>query len=267
MRQFVLPASYHGEAQFRLEGPEFTYLVRVLRMKEGDHFAGLDPGGKVVHVTIASIEPRGCILQIERRGPRHAEDASSSLRPSTDPPNATPIYISLYQCLPKGRKMDIIVRQATEAGVERIVPVVSTHSIPRYAPDEVEGKISRWKRIVREALQQSGNAVTPELSAPVSLNDVANDWSNRGIGLFCHERPLANKTLHEYLSSDATRVALVIGPEGGLSPGEVETLKRAGFDGIYLGKNVLRVETAALYAVAAVRIVHLEKATWRLRER
>lgn len=265
MRQFVLPASYHGEAYLRLEGKEFTYLARVLRMKEGEQFAGLDAEGNLVRLTISSLASHSCLLRVEPRSTGEASADSAS--PTIERSNAQPLRITLYQCVPKGRKMDLIVRQATEAGVDRIVPVTSAHSIPRYAPGDEEGKIARWKRIVREAVQQSGNVITPEVGAPIELDHIAKDWGNRGIALFFHERPLANKTLHEYLSSDATRVALVVGPEGGLSPGEVETLKRAGFDGIYLGENVLRVETAALYAVASVRIVHLEKTAWRLRER
>jgi len=232
-------------------------------MQDGERIPGLTAQGKRVELTIVARDARSCLLRVEEAGSSKPAGAPA---PSDGLSRALP-RITLYQCLPKGRKLDLIIRQATEVGVARIVPVESAHSIPRYAGEESQAKTARWKRIVREALQQSGNIVVPEVSGPITLETLPEDWGARGIGLFFHERPLANTTLHEYLFSDATDVALVIGPEGGLSPEEVETLHRAGFGGIYLGENVLRVETAALFAVAAVRVVFLEKDAWRPRVR
>ncbi len=259
MRQFILPADYSGESRLTLRGRSFHYLKNVLRLPIGSSFPGMDTRGARVTLTLVALGKDSCTIAVE------PEPASLGLNAGGERPDARP-RIALFQCLPKGRKMDLIVRQATEAGVHRIVPVLSEHSLARGEADE-GGRLARWNRIVREALQQSGTGHLPLLEGPVPFEAIPAEHAHGGPGLFFHERPLANKTLHEYLLDAAGEVALVVGPEGGLSSREVALLTDAGFGAIYLGESVLRVETAALYALAAVQVVLLERDSWKVRPR
>ena len=234
MRQFVLPASYRGEDSITLRGKSFHYLAHVLRLKEGAVFPGMGVAGERFALTLVFLGETSCTLAIKRTEERGGEAVVAS----------TP-RLTLYQCLCKGNAMDLIVRQAAECGIHRIVPVQSVHSLP-----ETRGRADRWERVIREALQQSGTRRVPLLAPALPLKEIPNDLHGRGIGLFFHQAPLANKTLHEYLSTYSEEIALVIGPEGGLSEAEVALLAEAGLGAVYLGASVLRVETAALSAIA-----------------
>ncbi len=250
MRQFVLPADYSGSETYLLQGERSHYLVNVLRTKVGDRFAGLDANGNPVEIELRKIGDDGCLLAVSPRSDRDRV--------------ATGERITLFQCVPKGKKMDLIIRQATEAGVTRIVPVLSLHTVPRYDERDWNNKRERWTRVIREAVQQSGRTTVPALGEPVTIDALPSLWDSSGPGLFFHEKPLAHETLHEYLVEDTLDIALVIGPEGGLAAAETESLLEAGFGAVYLGEHVLRVETATLFAIAAVRIVLLEKDRWKL---
>ena len=177
----------------------------------------------------------------------------------------TEYEISLYQALPKGRKMELIVRQATELGVRRIVPVLSEHSLVKITKAEADSKRQRWQRIAREALQQSGAARLPQIEQPIGLTELL-ERNDPGRVLFFHQVRLAAGSLHECLAEVPVRLSLLIGPEGGFSEGEVESLVGSGFTPVYLGDTVLRSETAALAALAAVKMILQERSNWKLSE-
>jgi len=146
---------------------------------------------------------------------------------------------------------------AVEAGVDRIVPLFSEHSLPKRTSRE-----ERWERIVKEARQQSGSPVDTRIETPEDLESAVAVWAERGPGFFFHEKPLAESSLHRYLSDIPAEAAILVGPEGGLSPKEVSFLSGKGWRPVRLGANVLRADTAAIYAIAAVQILLLEHETW-----
>jgi 16S rRNA (uracil1498-N3)-methyltransferase len=164
--------------------------------------------------------------------------------------------------------MDQIIRQATEAGVFRIIPVVSDFSVSRL-DIEKPGKMDRWNKIIKEAIQQSGSRVNTQIEGPVTIDELAEiDESaciNGGIGLFFHQEALDHSPLHRYLDSNPESISLIIGPEGGLSDREIEVLYSKNYKSVYLKTIVLRAETAALYAVSAVQTILLESGNWALR--
>jgi 16S rRNA (uracil1498-N3)-methyltransferase len=182
--------------------------------------------------------------------------------------------------------MDLIVRQATEGGVSEIVPFVSAYSVPKLADKRskdsaVSDKTARWRRIVREARQQSGSETATEVHESFSFDELLRHWEDiknryRGnfvaVGMFLHPAtvlaatPLLIKanSFHACLAEPPGCVALAVGPEGGFSPEEASRLLAADFKPLDLGNTILRTETAAVYAVAAVRIILLERASWIL---
>jgi 16S rRNA (uracil1498-N3)-methyltransferase len=184
-----------------------------------------------------------------------------------------PIY--LFQALPKGNKMDLIVRQAVESGVFQILPFESEYSQAKIrASRNSKGvelradKISRWEKIIRESRQQSGSLVPTTVRAPSQLEALLDYWKelknerNSGVGILLHQDPLAQGTFHGYLSNNPEFVVLAVGPEGGFSSPETAQFMAAGFKPLQMGHTILRTETAALYGSAAIRIILLESAAW-----
>jgi 16S rRNA (uracil1498-N3)-methyltransferase len=246
MRQFLLPRWYAGEPRITLAGKDAHYLTRVLRMRPGDGCAAMDSRGGRWQAVLAGVDGGACTLEL-------------SAAPGGEPAGDA-VEITLLQCLPKGRKIDLIVRQATEAGVARIVPLFSKNTVVR--PGQEDARRGRLERVAREALQQSGAARAPLIEEPQPLAALAAPGRDWGTALLFHEQPVAAASLHRLLDGGPPAVSLVIGPEGGLDDAEVQMLVDAGFHLVHLGGNVLRVETAALYAVGAVRTILQERDEW-----
>jgi 16S rRNA (uracil1498-N3)-methyltransferase len=156
--------------------------------------------------------------------------------------------------------MDLIIRQAVEAGVARIIPLVSDHAVPR--TDEESARDGRWERIAREAREQSGAARAVVIEPVVRLDEVAAR-ARDSTAIFFHEERAGAEALHEILAGADGPVTLLVGPEGGLSPRETARLEAAGFRRAWLGDGVLRTETAALYALAAVGTIVRERQLWK----
>jgi 16S rRNA (uracil1498-N3)-methyltransferase len=236
----------------RLSGNDFHYLVRVRRLQEGAVFNAVLPGGNKVRVLVQSLAG-GCLT---------GECLPLALIDETSLPP-----ILLFQALPKDAKLDLIVRQAAECGITEIRPFISDYSIPR---SDGAGRVERWRRIIKEARQQSGSSTATEITAPCTTGALLNYWETvktkavRPLGIFFHQDPLARGGFHDYLNSNPDLVALAIGPEGGFSPEEVSQFLMAGFKPLVIGNTILRTETAALYAAAAVRIILLENTAWTL---
>jgi 16S rRNA (uracil1498-N3)-methyltransferase len=238
----------------------------VRRLAPGEVFPVLLPGGVEACVRIQSVD--GGVLT----GVCEAEESGRPGRPL--PP------IVLFQALPKGSKMDLIVRQAAEGGLAEVVPFASEYSVPRDGAGEE--KIRRWERIIREARQQSGSRIATVLHRPLSMDGLFDYWEElksrplpdarnpqnprrapkQSLGLFFHQSPLAEAGLHDYLESNPEIVAFAVGPEGGFSSAEAALFQAAGFKALTIGDTVLRTETAALYGAAAIRTILLERTLW-----
>jgi len=247
MKQFVLPPDYGGEDRLRLEKGTFHHLAHVLRIKPGDALKGIHEDNVRYTFRVESIERDSCLLE----------------RITQEKPVTRNYHITLFQCLLKGKKFDQVVRQATEAGADRIVPVASAYSIPR--PEEKHDKLPRLRKIAREAVEQSGSPAIPEITSPVHLEDISRFWDGRGMALYCNSDHDNAPALHEHLSQPCEKIALFVGPEGGLSDSDTAILRHAGFRSLYLGRNILRSETAAVYALGAVNILLMEKERWKLK--
>jgi 16S rRNA (uracil1498-N3)-methyltransferase len=268
MKQFILNAVPDRNGQVMFEGGDYRYLARVRRLAPGEYFPALLPGGDEVLVRVLSVDKNTLVGGIAAFGGGQAagqETVSAAVWPQLPP-------IILFQALPKGDKMDLIVRQAAEGGLAEIVPFVSEYSTAKTNNGQ---KFSRWERIIKEARQQSGSAVPTVIRKPVQADGIFPCWEQVKtrypgvIGLLFHHVPLANDSLHGYLSKGSglqsdkyPAVVLAVGPEGGFSPVEAERFTAAGFRPYTIKGAVLRTETAALYAVAAVQILLTERDSW-----
>ena len=256
MKQFILNNEPDGNGRVRLEGGDYRYLARVRRLAPGEYFPALLPDGAEIMIRVCSVDNRTLVGEILR---------SENSRPDSHLPP-----IILFQSMPKGEKMDLIVRQAAEGGLTEIVPFVSEFSAVKIEKSGGQ-KFSRWERIIKEARQQSGSGTATVIRQPLSMDGLFAYWEQIKIqqsgvlGLLFHHLPLAKLSLHGYLDSSPEAVVLTIGPEGGFSPAEADRFVAAGFKPFTMGDTILRTETAALYAQAAVRILLWEKDSWEMK--
>lgn len=252
MKQFILPASFDGSSSVLLDEKDTHYLKNVLRVKVGAELKCTASDGSVWRGIVSRFDEDGCTLELFPAGTDAEKDASTGSRNT---------QVVLYQSLIKGKNMDLIIRQAVEAGVAAVVPVETEYSQIRLKDFKNE-KPERWQRIIKEAMQQSGTSIHTTIETMIKVDDIPAVSSDE-TGLFFHQSPMERKSIHQYLDGHFKKVSLFIGPEGGLSQKDIEILEAKGFKPVYLGENILRAETAAIYATAIVKNLILEKETWK----
>ncbi|MCL2879924.1 MAG: 16S rRNA (uracil(1498)-N(3))-methyltransferase [Treponema sp.] len=309
MKKFLLNSAPDRCGKIRLSGDDYHYLVRVRRLAPGEYFPGRLASGENVLIRVDSVDG-GILAGTVTPEPVEGGFASREKQgaPDTEMPVPGPRII-LFQALPKGVKMDLIVRQAAEGGIAEIVPFASEFSVPKPAQrgkssGQTTGaaagtKTARWRRIIKEARQQSGSPEATSVTEPVSIQELFTVWeelkAKGAVGILFHQvevtaqscsgnshtekdhpekiplekillakSPLEKRSLHGYLDNRPSTVVIAIGPEGGFSPTEVTRFLDAGFMPLTIGSTVLRTETAAVYAAAAVTIILQEKDSWTL---
>lgn len=252
MRLFLLPKSFNGETSLTLTGKEYNYLVRALRLKEGHKIMGRDAKGGLWELTIAHIDKNSCILT--------AEASNKAIEYTDALPQEKPLKpIILYQCIPKGRKLDDIIKKATETGVQAIVLVNSENCVANIKGKE-KTKLARFDAIIKEAIQQSGSVIPTIVDGPIELKDIPKDLRERAkgnntLGLVLHQCKLKKEqsNLISTVKNFNGTTALLVGAEGGLTDKECHLLLDAGFKAILLKTNILRCETASIYAIGAIQ--------------
>jgi len=277
VRRYLLPPEAEDELvsadaapmqQITLKDEEFHYLVHVLRYTTGSRFEAIDRRGRLYQAEIGRVHTDAVALHLQPRAEVPHNEALRNKQAAVGPEctlrrPCTPEY-TLYQALLKGKKMETVLRQAAAAGIHHIVPLQSDHAVAKLEDAQREKKKrSRWEAVLKEAIQQSGSSVITRIHPTTTLQAVENSWRSSTLGLFFHQVPLENGSLHRYLSSCPQEVALFIGPEGGFSPAEVNLLHSFDCRPVYLHTNVLRAETAAIYAIGAVQTIVGEKNQWK----
>jgi 16S rRNA (uracil1498-N3)-methyltransferase len=211
------------------------HLVRVLRLRAGAPLALFDGSGGDFRAEIAAVEGDRVRVRVGER--------STGLRES-------PLAITLVQAVSRGERMDFTLQKATELGVRRIQPVLSSRSVVRLDEEQAAKKLRHWQAIVAAACEQSGRSVLPEVRAPLDLSHYLAAVPREGQRLVLSPSGPASLA---GLASTTARVELLIGPEGGLDDFELEAAGRAGFAPVRLGPRVLRTETAGIVALAVLQ--------------
>jgi 16S rRNA (uracil1498-N3)-methyltransferase len=235
---FVEPALVAGP-EVRLEGEIAHQLSRVLRLEPGAHILLLDGLGFEYKVELTAVQRQG---KADLALGRVLERRSAAGEPR--------VHLTLYQALLKGEKFDFVLQKGTEVGVSRFVPLLTERCVVQTArPD-------RWKKIIREAAEQSRRGKLPELvERPLRLSE-ALDRLEKGQRTFMAWEEEAAWSFHQ-LPGGLTELAILIGPEGGFSKNEAAQALAAGVQTVSLGKRILRAETAGPIA-AALALYQLE---------
>jgi 16S rRNA (uracil1498-N3)-methyltransferase len=226
MPRFFVPKDQIPE----ITGSDAHQIKNVLRMQKGDVLEILDGAGTVHQARIADIRAGKVVCEITH---------------STSQENECKIKATIAQCLPKGKKMDLIIQKCTELGVDRIIPVLSERSIAK------ADKLERWQKIAKEAAEQSGRSTIPEISPLMQFDEVLKLVPNYNLALIPWElEKIANlKSLLSAVRAPLSAIFL-IGPEGGFSYQEIDLAKKAGCIPVSLGKNILRTETVGMAVLA-----------------
>lgn len=237
MRRFTLPPEPLVGALVTFDADESRHLARVLRMRSGDTIVATDGRGRDFTVRLDSVGDRttGTVL---------AETAGVP---------ASPLAVTLVQGVPKGDKMESIVRAVTELGVASVRPALCERTVVQLDLSRWRDRARRWQRIAREAAKQCGRAIIPEVEPPSPLAEclaaaVPADlalclWEGGGI-------PIGSVMAG---AASPRSAVVVVGPEGGLAETEVERARALGYTVTSLGRRTLRTETAGPAVVAILQ--------------
>jgi 16S rRNA (uracil1498-N3)-methyltransferase len=247
-REFKMPRFFMsghvrlGQAAI-ITGNDARHLTRVLRMGPGDVLEIVDSSGKEYYARIKTGSVHRVTLEVVSEG------SGMSREPA--------VFITILQGLPKGDKMDKVVRGNTEIGVSRFVPVITERSIPRPREPGLANRINRWRRITEEASKQSGRQMVPDVLDAVGFEDAMKFAVEEKVR--CQERGReclilfpweleTSRGVRDILRESAgfSDVMCFVGPEGGFSYSEAETASRNGAILCSLGPRILRTETCAL---------------------
>lgn len=224
-------------------GEDAHHIARSLRMAAGEEITVCDMQGNEYTCKISSFD--------------EDREVSAEILSQKKSENEPKIFITLFQALPKGDKLDTIIQKAVECGASKIVPFQSERCVVKIKNEAEDKKKERRQRISAEAAKQCGRSVIPEVSSSVSFKEALLQAQSSDLILFCYEGdgtlPLGEILKKEFEKSDAPKsVSIFIGSEGGFSIKEAETAKDSGAIMIGLGKRILRTETASGFILACL---------------
>lgn len=231
---FFAPPGAWGDDIVSLPPGESHHAIRVLRLEPGDQVCILDGAGRLARCSVEEVIG-GRLVATVRQVERHPR-----------PPPA----IAVYQGAAKGGVLDDVVERLGELGAAEFWAFGSARSVVRWTPDRLERMIDRWRARARSAAKLSGSAWVTDIGGFLGWDELISKLSGERTALVLWEE--ASQPLRDHLPPDPDRVALVVGPEGGLTPAEAEGLAAVGALPVSLGPRILRTENAAVVAGAAI---------------
>ncbi|MBQ4379428.1 MAG: 16S rRNA (uracil(1498)-N(3))-methyltransferase [Treponema sp.] len=268
MRQYIAQKNLDSQGLLTIIGKDYRYLHNVLRLLAGDMIYVRLPSGELAPMTVCKIdEPaKKIILQVcnlSENGEKALSEDEIFEKGENLPSFRGETEFFLFMAVPKSAKFDQIVRQATECGISRIIPVQTEFS--QKGSEKMNFRSERFERIIKEARQQSGSPVDTVISECMNLKSACEFWESEiqnlkeeeKLAVVLYERNDETVTVREACEKkqNLKKLALFCGSEGGLSPEEVKKLCGAGFKAVHLKTNILRCETAALYGISALQSI------------
>lgn len=224
--------------ELQLDTDRTRYLGRVLRLKAGDQVRVFNGKDGEFSATIVNITKAMSVLAI---GERRETKSESSLK------------LHLVQGVSRGERMDFVVQKATELGVKRVSPVLTENGVVKLDAARAAKRRDHWQKIAESACEQCGRTRPPLIDTPMPLKNWFGSRSkDADVDLIL--RPDANKSL-ALVSAPATKICLLVGPEGGFSNGEYEDAEIARCQAVHIGPRILRTETAAVAAITLAQVL------------
>jgi 16S rRNA (uracil1498-N3)-methyltransferase len=238
-RFFVAPDAIQGEV-VRLPSEAAHHARNVLRLRPGERILVHDGLGMAYDCILQEGAGKAAVAQVTASGPVLTE-------PRT--------HVIIAQALPKTPdKAEQVLQHGTEVGATGFLLFGARRSVARLSEGEkIEKRLSRWRDIVRGAAEQSGRGLLPSVGWHMSSEEMAGALSGHDAALVLHEgAPRSLRATLNSLPGSATRIIVVVGPEGGLAEEEVALFGDHGGRAVTLGPRVLRTETAALVGLAQI---------------
>ncbi len=242
MRRFYIQPKELKKQSPAIYGADVRHIKKVLRLEVGEPVVIFDGTGKEFTAELRQFHPDHIEVAV-------MEEVKSMREPRFE--------LTVAQGFLKDKKMDELVRHLTEFGMSKWMPVISSRSIPHPNKTRMNARIERWKTIAVEALKQCGGNRIPEILAPVDFDEALSIGSSYDIRLiFWEDATERLERLPREHRAALPRILAIMGPEGGLSPEEVDRARAAGFTVSSLGPRILRAETAAISACALIQYLY-----------
>ena len=239
-------------ASVKLSDNAAAHATRVLRLEISDEIVLFNGDGNDYTCAISSIKKNEALVIVKT---------------FVKITNESPLNITLLQGISSGDRMDYTIQKAVELGVTAIVPIITTRSVVKLSNERAEKRLAHWQSIVHAACEQSGRAFVPTVATPLTLSAwlATTPSPFKGVGWGEGKTPPTRILLNPIgalrLSElpkptgniELRPVELLVGAEGGLSQSEIDTALSHGFQSVVLGARILRTETAALVAIAAMQ--------------
>ena len=238
MHRFFVPQLYAEEMY--IEGVDARHISKVLRMQPGAQLQIVSDDGVSAMAEITAIDSEHVTV-------RCLEKLAESHEPR--------VKLVLAQGLAKGEKMDFIIQKAVEMGAYSVIPVAMEHSVVRLDGAKAAKKVERWQKIAESAAKQSKRDIIPQVQPVQSMAEMLAKCTcqTKIIAYECEDRLSLKAALRAAGEAGGiTELLLIIGPEGGISEGELEQARQAGAVPVSLGRRILRAETAGLVAISAI---------------
>lgn len=246
MPKFFVESDSIKQNNINIGGKDVNHIKNVLRKKIDDEIIICDAlKSKDYLCKISEFDEDKIICRIE-------EELETEVESN--------INVTIFQGLPKSDKMELIIQKSVELGVVEITPVEMKRCVVKLNEKEKSKKIERWQKISEVAAKQCGRSIIPQINNIISVQDICNLCDKYDIVLVAYENEKENTLKQEInkikkqleTTKKEIKIAILIGPEGGIDIVEIEKLKSAGAKIITLGKRILRTETVALNILSII---------------
>ena len=234
MQKFFVSKEQIKENIIKIIGEDVNHIINVLRLNIGENILiGNTGSGETYLGSITKKEKHEVLVNI-------IEKIEQSTEPRT--------YIHLFQGLPKSDKMEYIIQKGTEVGISEFTPVIMKRCVAKIDEKENIKKTERWQKIALSSAEQSKRDFIPKINLAKNLKNIFEIFKEYDIVLVAYENE-QEKSLKEELKKYEkihNRIAIIVGPEGGLEKEEIDEIVKNGGKCISLGKRILRTETASI---------------------
>lgn len=247
MRKFYVPSNQITENKIKILNEDINHIKNVLRLNKGDKIEICDKDSSINYICE--------ILEVSKE---YVDCKILEIAKSEAEGN---VELTVFQGLPKADKMELIIQKCTELGAFKFVPVEFSRSVVKLNSKDSFKKVDRWQKIAETAAKQSKRDLIPVVEQLINVKELCNQIKDYDLVLLAFENEENNNLKNELLKIKETKekikIAIIIGPEGGIEEKEVSLLSDSGAKVVTLGKRILRTETAAL-TMASIIMYELE---------
>lgn len=244
MRKFFVSSNQINNNEIQIINEDVNHIKNVLRKEIGNE------------ITICNATTgQDYLCEISELS---EEQIDCKIKQILENSNESNIKVTIMQGLPKADKMELIIQKAVELGVYEITPIDMKRCIVKLKGKDENKKIERWQKISEVASKQCGRNIIPKINSLVTLKNICNIFDKYDIVLVAYENEKETtlkeelKKIKEKYEKEEIKIAIVIGPEGGIAEEEVKMLQQSGANTITLGKRILRTETVALNVLSVI---------------